>query len=142
MATRLSTAARNASAAATTALIDGGPAAGFFELRTGGQPAGGPNTAATGTILATIPFADPAFDGPVNGTAPALGVPLAANGVADGVAGWFRCYDSASAPVWDGTIRAAADPDNGEEMVLVSTTIVTGQPISISSFTYTQPLSE
>lgn len=141
MATRLSTAARNASCAATTALIDAGAAEGYFEIRTGGQPAT-PNTAATGTVLATIPFADPAFAGPVNGTAAALGVPLGANGSADGTAGWFRCYDSNDAPVWDGAIRASADPDNGEEMVLASTAIVIGQPISISSFTYTQPLSE
>ncbi len=56
---RHSTAARNAAASAVVGLLDAGPAAGRIEIRSGTMPAT-PQTAATGTLLATVTLADPA----------------------------------------------------------------------------------
>ena len=63
MALSLATAARNAMCDALVDLLDAGAAAAKIEIRSGTRPAN-PNTAATGTLLATVTLIDPAFGGP------------------------------------------------------------------------------
>lgn len=68
MTIRLAAAARNASTNGVVGLIDAGPAAGTIKIYTGSQPATG-DTAASGTLLATVVLGDPAFAASSAGTA-------------------------------------------------------------------------
>lgn len=134
MATRLSTAARNAAANAIALLPDAGPAAGTIQIRTGAQPASA-NDPATGTLLATFTLADPAFGAAVAGVATLDATPpLATTGVADGTAGWFRMLDSTGVTVLDGTVGTV-----GQQLNLNTTTISIGAAVEISSGSITMP---
>lgn len=135
MATRLSTAARNAAANAIAALPDAGAGPGTVQVRTGAQPAT-PNDPATGTLLATFTLADPAYGPAVNGVAPLDAAPvLSTTGVADGTAGWFRMMDSTGAAVLDGAVGTV-----GQQLNLNTTTIATGATIQITSGNITMPV--
>lgn len=133
MATRISDAARNAAADGVVDLLDGGAGAGYIELRTGTQPAS-VATAASGTLLATLTLADPAFGAATGGTATAGTITDDSSADATGTAGWFRAYDSAGNAVIDGSAGEAA-----EDLVLDSASIVAGGTVSISSWTVTMP---
>lgn len=136
VATRLSTAARNAAANAIVALVDAGPAAGTLQIRTGAQPASA-NDAPTGTLLATFTLADPAFGAAVLGVATLDATPtLSTVGVADGTAGWFRIADSTGATVGDGAVGTV-----GQQLNLNTTTISTGLTVEITAGTATMPAS-
>lgn len=138
MATRISTATRNAEVTAVANAIDGGPAAGTIDIRTGAQPAT-PDTTATGTLLATLTLADPAITLP-----PTTGVgtfdtsPVVTTvGLAAGTAGWFRVKDSTGAPVFDGS---AGGPGSGAQMILDNPVIAVGQVINFTAGTVTAPI--
>lgn len=135
MATRISTAARNAAADAIVDLLDAGAGAGYVEVRTGSQPAT-PNTAATGTLLATLPLSDPAFGAASNGTATAAAITSDTAADATGTAAWFRAYDSAGNAVIDGSVTATG---GGGDMTLSSTSIVTGGVVNVTGWTVTMP---
>jgi hypothetical protein len=136
MGFRSATSLRNAIANSLTTLTDFGSGPGKIEIRTGAQPAT-PNTAATGTLLATFTLADPSFGAASAGTITMQGVPLSATGVADGVAGWFRIMDSANAAVADGVVSATG---GGGQIELNTTTVSTGLNVQITSGTVTAPL--
>lgn len=133
---RLATATRNAAAAAVAALVDAGPAAGTIKIYTGAQPANA-DTAASGTLLATVVLGDPAFSGPSGGTATGAD-PAAVTPAASGTAGWFRMADSTGATVLDGDVT---DSGGTGTMKLSSTALVTGTPVDITSLTITMPAS-
>lgn len=135
MATRIPTASRNAACDAVVDRVDGGAAAGTLQIRTGTQPASA-NDVASGTLLATVTLADPAFGAASTGVATLLGVPLAATGAADGTAGWFRMLDSDSNTVLDG---AATATGGGGELELNTTTISTGVDVEVTGGTITMP---
>lgn len=134
MTIRLATTARNASTDGVVDLIDAGPSAGTVDVRTGSQPASAQD-AATGTLLATITLSDPAFGASSTGVATA-GDPASVNSVASGTAGWFRVKDSTGATVFDGSVSAAG---GGGDMIVANTNIASGQPVDVTSFTYTTP---
>lgn len=134
MAIRLATAARNAAADAVVDLIDGGAGAGTLKIYTG-SVAANPNTTPSGTLLATVTFADPAFGAASTGVATATN-PDAVTGSGDGTAGCFLVEDSTGANVFDGTVTATG---GGGDLELSTTTISTGVSVDITSFTYTQP---
>lgn len=135
MATRISTAARNAMASAVADLLDGGSGAGYIELRTGSQPAN-PGTSASGTLLATLTLSDPAFGSPSTGVVTAAAITGDASADATGTAGWFRAYDSSDAAVIDGSVSGSG---GGGDMILSSTSIVAGGTVDITSWTITAP---
>lgn len=136
MATRLSTAARNASANAIVQLIDAGPGPGTLQIRTGAQPASAEDPA-TGTLLATFTLVDPAFGAAALGVATLDATPtLSTTGVADGVAGWFRVADSTGATVGDGAVGSS-----GQQLNLSTTTISSGGTVEITAGTATMPAS-
>lgn len=143
MATRLSNAARSAACDAVVDMLDGGEDPGYIEIRTGTQPAGPDTTSDLGTLLVTIELDDPAYGAASNGVAALAETPRTGTGVAAGTAGWFRAYhgdtSSGGAGVFDGRVRADADPDNGEELVLDNTVIAIGQTVNINTLTHTQP---
>lgn len=136
MAIRLSNAAASAAADAVTALIDGGPAGGKIKIRTGAQPANA-DDASTGTVLAVLTFADPAFPGAaVNGVDTSAAITQDSSADATGAAGHFEVTDSNDAVVFRGTVTQTG---GGGDMELVTTSITAGQPVQVTSFTYTQP---
>lgn len=134
MTLRLASSSRSAAADAVVDRIDVG-GAGNIKIYTGAQPAD-PQTAPTGTLLATIPLNNPAFTVATTGVANLIVVPtVTGNGVADGVAGWFRVTSGGGSAVFDGQCGTGAPAD----LVLDTTTISTGLPVTIISGTYTQP---
>ncbi len=135
MATRITTAVRNAMAKAAADLIDAGSGPGTVQIRTGAQPATAA-TAASGTLLGTLTLSDPAFGAPSNGVVTAGAITGDSSADATGTAGWFRVLDSTGATVMDGSISASG---GGGDMILDSTAIVAGGTISVTSWTITQP---
>ena len=113
-------------------LLDAGAGAGYIEVRSGTQPAD-PGTAATGTLLATLPLSDPAFGASSGGTATANAVTSDSDADATGTATWFRAFDSDATPVIDGGVTDTS----GEDLVLSSTSVVTGGTVSVTSWTFT-----
>jgi len=115
-------------------LIDAGAGAGTIQIRSGTQPADA-DDAATGTLLATLTFSDPAF-----GAASAAGVATASSitddssADADGTATWARILDSDSATVFDCDVGTS-----GTTIELNTAAIVTGATVSITAFTVTHP---
>lgn len=136
MGFRLATALRNALANAVTTLTDAGSGAGKILIYTGAQPTN-PNTAASGTLLATFTLADPSFGAASAGTITLQGTPLSTTGVAAGTAGWFRMLDSADNAVADGTVSATG---GGGQIELNTTTVSIGLALQITSGTITMPL--
>lgn len=135
MVTRIATSARNAAAAAVGLLLDAGSGAGYIEIRTGAQPAT-PNTAATGTLLATLPLSDPAFGAAATGVITANAITPDSTADASGTAGWFRAYDSSGAAVIDGTVTVSG---GGGDMILSSVAVIAGGVVTVSSWTITMP---
>lgn len=134
MAWGLSTAARNAACDAVVDLIDGGAGAGTMEIRSGTRPAT-PATTATGTLLATVTFADPAFGSAATGVA-TVSDPAAVTAAATGTATWCRIKDSNAAAVLDGDVTATG---GGGDVTLASTSISSGQSVDITGGTITMP---
>jgi hypothetical protein len=140
VATRISTAARNAAVDAITALIDPS-AAGVLRVYTGTQPAG-PGTAPSGTLLLEFPLSDPAFAAASGGSAALDVTPIPADtGLAAGTAGWFRILTATEAAgtglgIVDGAVTATG---GGGELQLNTTTVSVGLEVEITSGTITMP---
>lgn len=138
MATRLPTASRNATTNAVTALVDADVGAGTIQIRTGAQPASA-NDAASGTLLATITLADPAWGASVAGVSTLDATPvLSTTGVAAGTAGWFRMLDNSGDTIADGAVTVTG---GGGELELNTTTISIGVTVEITAGTLTTPAS-
>ena len=121
----------NAIADAVAGLCDGGR----IEVRDGAQPATA-DTAASGTLLATCTFANPAFSSSVAGVATAHAITQDASADASGTAAWFRVLALGGATVFDGTVGVGANFDCN----VVTTAVVAAAPFPIASLTITQPL--
>lgn len=135
MALAISTASRNAAADAIGNLVDAGAGAGTIKVYTGSSP--GPNTAVTGTLLATFTCQDPAFAAASTGVKTLDITPaMTTTGLAAGTAGYFRIQDSNAANVMDGTVTATG---GGGDLQLNTTTISVGLSLEITSGTITMP---
>ena len=102
--TKISNAAAQAAVNAITALLNvNGP--GYMEIRTGTMPAD-VDTAATGTLLGTLPLSATAFAAATDVTGSARAVANAVtdedSAVAAGTATWFRAYDGNGVAIIDG----------------------------------------
>lgn len=135
MATRIATSARNAAADAVVDLLDAGAGAATVKIYTGSQPAT-PNTAVSGTLLATFTTADPAFGNAATGVATASAI-ASTTGVAAGDAGWFRAADSTGAAVLDGSVTATG---GGGDMTMNTITVSVGLTMNITAWTFTAPV--
>jgi hypothetical protein len=107
---------------------------GDIEIRSGARPASA-DAAATGTVLATVALANPAFGAAANGVA-TLVDPAAVTGVAAGTATWFRALDGAGATVMDGSVSATG---GGGDLQLATTSISVGLTVDITGGTVTMP---
>ncbi|MFN2496623.1 MAG: hypothetical protein ABR608_12060 [Pseudonocardiaceae bacterium] len=144
MATRLPNTSQQAAADAVVDRIDTGTtnATGRLRIYTGAQPADA-DDAASGTLLVEILLVNPAYGAAnTSGTAALLSTPRSAAATAAGTAGWFRVLNRDNVGVFDGSIRATADADTGQELVLDNTNIASGQTVNVNSLSYTQPASE
>lgn len=149
MTVRLSTGLRNLLAGTTG--FSAAFANGCIEIYTGTQPATA-DSAPTGTLLGTVTLNSGAFTpgSPTNGLTFAAAANGAVsksgtwsfNGVANGVAGWFRLKANAvdaggistTAIRLDGSVATS-----GADLNLSNITIATGAPNTIDTFTWTQP---
>ena len=126
MALILSTAARDAACNATVDLVDGGAGAnGTLELLD------------SPTVSATIALNATAFGAAATGVATAAGFPKSAV-VATGVTALdvFIVKNKAGTEVWRGTITATG---GGGDLTIDNVLTATGQTLTLSSFTHTQP---
>ena len=105
-----------------------------IEIRSGAKPAT-PETAASGTLLATV-----TISGSFTSTAGVLTAadPASASPAASGTAGHFRLKQSGGTAVLDGTVTATG---GGGDMQLGSTTITTGVPVDLGVPTFTVPVA-
>lgn len=106
-----------------------------LKIYTGSQPAAG--AAATGTLLVTITLPADAMGAAASGVASKSGTWSGTAGDT-GTAGWFRIESSAGSRWYDGAVTATG---GGGEVELTSTSIVSGQTVTITSFSVTQPAS-
>lgn len=136
MAIRLPTASRNAAVAAVANLVDADVGAGTIQIRSGAQPATA-NDPASGTLLATITLADPAWSGPVAGVMTLDTTPvLTTTGVAAGNAGWFRMLDNSGDTILDGSVTVTG---GGGDLELNTIAISIGLTVEITAGTLTMP---
>lgn len=128
---QLSTAAQNAEVDALMALAN----TGYIRLYTTAQPANANTAIGAQTLLATLRFGATAFGASSSGTATANAITSDTSAAATGTATWFRVLKSDGTSVlWDGSVGTAT-----ADLVLNTTSIVTGATVAISSLTYTHP---
>lgn len=132
MAIKTGTTSRNARADAHCALLNGGTR----ELRTGAPPAN-PQTAASGTLIATLTYGATAYGAASNGVAASNAI---ANATASGTGtiGHYRDKTSGGTAVCDGTVTGTG---GGGDMTLDNPAIVTAQTLTVANgaITFTQP---
>jgi hypothetical protein len=121
--------AANAEANALAALANGGS----IQIFSGSQPST-PETAVSGTLLATLALNGTAFGTASNGVITANAISNVTIGTT-GTAAWFRCWKSDGVtPLFDGTVGTS-----GCDMNLNSVSLSSGATLSVSSFTFTVP---
>ena len=129
----LTVTAAAAQAMATALATDIGSAA-TIEIRTGSKPAT-PETAASGTLLATVA---------ITGSFTASGGSITAADLASvtvaasGTAGYFRVKTSGGTAKIDGTVTATG---GGGDMTLSTTSLVSGGTVDLGVPTFTVPVS-
>lgn len=109
--------------------IDGGAGAGLLRIYDGTRPA----TCGTATtLLAELTFSDPCAAAAASGVLTMSAITADASANATGTATWFRCVDSTGTCVIDGNVGTS-----GSDLNVNSTSISTGQQVSVTSFTIT-----
>lgn len=141
MAIQIATAARQAAVNAVVDLLDTGTGTPSIQIRTGAP--GSIDSAATGTLLATLAMDGTAAFGAATAADPAVATAAAiaddASADADGTAGHFVALDRDDAAIFNGTVTATG---GGGDMTLNTTSIVTGGTVSITSFTFSLPRTQ
>ena len=135
MAIQIPAASRQAACDAIVDQLDS--LAGTLEIRTGSAP--DPDSAVTGTLLATITLQAPAFGAAdSDGIATLLGVPLEDSSADDtGTAGYFRVETNAGACVYQGSVGTS-----GEDLNLTSVSIVATESVTVTSLTLQVPQNQ
>ncbi len=130
---KISTLSCNAAVNAVSALIDAGSPPGHLYFRTGSAPT---NTtdADSGTLLATLTFSNTSFGAASAGTATAAAITSETNAPASGTAQHFRIKNAANTTIMQGTVGTSAS-----DIVLDSTSIISGGTVAMTSLTLSQP---
>ena len=134
MTLSLANTARTAMCDALVDLLDAGAGAATLKIYSGTRPAN-PDTAITGTLLATVTLIDPAFGNAATGVA-TLADPASVTAAATGTATHFRAADSTGAAVMDGDVTATG---GGGDLELATTSITSGLSVDITGGTVTVP---
>lgn len=128
---QLSNTAANAAVDAVTALAN----TGYLRIYDGSQPANANTAIGSQVLLAELRFNATAFAAAVAGVAAANAIVDDSSANATGTATWFRVLKSDGTTVlFDGTVGTS-----GANLNLASVAISSGQVISVTAFTYTQP---
>lgn len=142
MTIQIATAARNAAGDGVVDRVDVGStnAQGRLRIYSGSKPASA-NTAPTGTLLAEVNLANPAFGAASAGAATLLGTPLSTVGLpaagAGTAAGYFRIVDRDGNAVFQGNIATS-----GSDLNVNTTTISENVSFEVLSGTVTMPSGE
>lgn len=130
LALAYSTTARNNRMNQVRDAIDGGAGAGLWRIYDGARPA----TCGTATtLLAELTCSDPCAAAAASGVMTFSAITADASANATGTATWFRIVDSTGTCCVDGNVGTA-----GSDLNLNSTSISTGQQVSITSATITE----
>ena len=117
---------RNTIADTVVDLIDAGGSAGTLNFYTSNG----------GSLLATLTFSATAFGAAASGVATASAITEDAN-TAAGTVAWCEVHDSSGNTIFEGDVT---DDDTGTGSILLSsTTLGTGDTLSVTSLTYTAP---
>ena len=122
--------------------------ASFLNLYTGTQPATA-DTAASGTLLATIYSNNPTDTVGISFATPVVGVisktgTWAGTALATGTAGWYRLFEAGGTPGSLSTTESRVDGNistSGANMNMSSTTVTSGTVQTVSTFDITLPAS-
>lgn len=130
--------ARNLAGKSITDLINNGSTNpnGYMQIRTGTIPAS-PQATATGTLLATLPFSNPAFGTYHDGEAVANPIGNDPSVAATGVAGWFRIFDRDGTAIMDGTITAT---DGGGDLEFDDINFIQGGTVVVDRLAAIMPM--
>ncbi len=120
----LSTAARNAACDAVVDLVDAGTPPGRILLR------------ASSTTIATINFENTAYGAASTGVATAASFPKSATAAATGVMDNYVIENNAGTDIITGTVG-----ESGADINFDNNDINSGQTVTLSSLTHTQPAS-
>lgn len=131
MAIRLNTAVQNQLADSLGGAFDSG----VLEIYSGAQPANA-NTAASGTLLASIALPADSFSAAVAGVASKAGTWSDTSANASGAAGWARFRNTGDTLRMDGSVTLTA---GGGDITLDDVNIVAGGTVTVTGFTITQP---
>lgn len=129
----ITNAAASAAADAVLDLVDSGAGAGTLRIYSGTAPANADAALSGNTLLAQLTLSDPAFGAASNGVATANAITQDSSADATGTATFFRVLDSDGTVIFQGEVGTS-----GSDLNLVTTSITAGQPVSVSSLTYTQ----
>jgi len=133
MTIKYTSAIRNAMLDSITSAAGGSALLRIYDNTSPGRPANA-NTAVTTQVKLAELTCNATFAAAASGGVLTLNAITGANALASGTALWFRITNSAGTVViLDGDISTTASDLN-----LSTTTIVSGQPISITSFTITE----
>ena len=124
----IQTAPRNAQCDAFVDLIDGGTTDPGGDLQI--------HTAGFATLLAEPEFGNPAFGAAAVGVATANAITDESSAPATGTAAVLRIRDRDNAQLTDGSVGATS---SGEDLELNTTSITTGDVVTITSATITAP---
>lgn len=124
--TKQSVTQRNAAIDARNALLNSGT----VEIRTGAEPAIGVES---GTVLATFTMGASAFNAAVSGSASAI-LPSDVTASATGTAGHYVAKNSGSTIMRSGTAGTS-----GTDMILNTASITTGDDVSMTAWTTSEP---
>jgi len=107
---------------------------GYIRIYDGSQPANADTAITTQNLLATLRFASTAFGSPSNGVITAAAI-ASVTASASGTASWYRAFKSdGTTVVMDGNVATS-----NANMVVPTTSIVSGLTVSVTSLTHTVP---
>ena len=130
MALGMASSLRNARADQIKTAIDAGAGAGLFRIYDGSRPA----TCGTATtLLAELTFTDPSAAAASGGVLTMSAITADSSANATATATWYRNVDSTGTCVLDGSVGTS-----GSDLNLNSTSIATGQQVSVTSYTITE----
>ena len=128
---KLSNAAANAAVDALTALLNSG----YIRIYSGSQPTDANTAIGAQVLLAELTFGATAFGAAVAGVATANAITQDSSANATGTAAWARFFKSdGTTVVCDGSVGTASS-----NLILNTTSIVSGVPVSCSALTFTLP---
>jgi len=140
MAVSISNDAAKAACDAIVDLIDGGSGAGTLAIYGGTPPADADTAISDQTKLAELTFSATAFGAAADDTpgaiATAASITQDSSADATGTATFFRALDSDGNVIFQGSVGTS-----GEDLNLVTTSIVATQPVQVSSLTFSIPES-